>query len=216
MDRVLDRDLDGPPSAIVCRSNAGVFKEAVAAAKAGQRVNLGDKFLAELSEELTSALALYEERIGDIKTESLRRFASWDELKDEAEQMQDGNLQRLIDAVEDGTLVRDLRVLEQQHEINEDRADVVIRTTHRAKGREWSMVRLSGDFSTLEKMTARYWAAVAKGNTALETQTLEDFHVLYVAVTRAIDVLALPGDLHRSLIGADHATKETANAHHGR
>ena len=51
--------------------------------------------------------------------------------------------------------------------ISEDRADVVVSTAHKAKGREWNRVRLAPDFPELADCTP------------------EEFRLFYVAVTRA-------------------------------
>ena len=51
--------------------------------------------------------------------------------------------------------------------VSEDRADVVISTAHRAKGREWNNVRLQGDFLHTDDMDD------------------EDLRLAYVAITRA-------------------------------
>jgi superfamily I DNA/RNA helicase len=60
--------------------------------------------------------------------------------------------------------------------IAESEADVIVSTAHKSKGREWSTVRLAGDFAEpLER------GAGADG----------ELRLLYVAATRARDVLDL-------------------------
>jgi superfamily I DNA/RNA helicase len=194
-------------SVVLCRTNAGVLRAAVFAAKDGASVHVVGG-IAELAEELESAVALYEGRLHDVQAESLKRFADWQELREEADQLQDAVLGRLVEAVEGTDVLRDLAVLKRQHVGSEDQAEVVVSTCHKAKGREWPMVCLARDFLTLEKMAKRYWSVLGRscegGRVSRERadavmQVLEEWHVLYVAVTRAVETLVLPESLYEEL-----------------
>ena len=179
------------PRVTLCRSNAGVLACAIAAARGGQRPHVVGG-IRDLADEVREAQALYEGRVQDIpETSPFRRFATWQELCEEAEQTGDVALERLIQSVEGG-IARDLVVLERMHVSAEESADEVFGTAHRAKGREWPEVVLHEDFPDIDRLTRRYGAAQRSGRPADPRAVLEEWHVLYVATTRAIDTLVLP------------------------
>jgi len=154
---VVDYDVDDAitDGAVVCRTNSGVLRAAAKAALARRRVHVVGGIEA-LAEDIRSALALYEGRKRDVKAESLRRFESWADLKNEAEDGDDVGLLRLVEAIEKGEVRRSLMAIERQHVASEDRADVVVSTAHKAKGREWPVVTLWSDFPSVDKMWQRY------------------------------------------------------------
>jgi hypothetical protein len=73
--------------------------------------------------------------------------------------------------------------------VDEDECDLVISTAHKAKGREWSEVRLMDDFLK----------SVPKKKNGSDNGTLEidpsELRLLYVALTRAKDILELPAPM---------------------
>ncbi|MDR2124251.1 MAG: hypothetical protein LBP38_04620, partial [Desulfovibrio sp.] len=71
-------------------------------------------------------------------------------------------------------------------------ADLIVSTAHRAKGREFSAVRLHGDFIDIGDITKR--ASVRKGNDPI-TVSAEELHLIYVAVTRSKKRLSMPAYL---------------------
>jgi F-box protein, helicase, 18 len=62
----------------------------------------------------------------------------------------------------------------------ETKADVIAATVHKAKGREWPQVRLHNDFKDMD--------------------TAEEKHILYVALTRASQILDCPLDYRESIL----------------
>ena len=62
-----------------------------------------------------------------------------------------------------------LRCIESACQYTETEADVIMATVHKAKGREWAQGRLHTYFKGMD--------------------TVEDKHILYVALTRASQVL---------------------------
>jgi superfamily I DNA/RNA helicase len=101
-------------------------------------------------------------------------FHSWEEVVEhsETEHGQDlAGFVRLIQAYGPGTLWRLIECVADER----DGADVTISTTHKAKGREWDVVRLEDDFVLAETDD--------EGNpTQLPS---EEMRILYVALTRA-------------------------------
>ena len=175
----------------LCRSNAGVLACAIGAAREGRRPHVVGG-IRELADEMREAQALYEGRPHDIPDASaFKRFATWQELCEEAEQTGDAAMERLVRAVEEG-VARDLVVLERMHVSAEEAANEVFSTAHRAKGREWPTVALHDDFPDIERLDRRHGAAQRAGRVDGLRAALEEWHVLYVAATRAIDTLVLP------------------------
>lgn len=183
---------EGSARVLLCRTNAAVLRSAGSAALAGTKVHVVGG-ISELAEELESAVALSEKRLHDVKADSLKRFSCWEELKEEAEALDDANLKRLVEAVEDkkGT-ARMLAALKQHHVPSEEGAELVVSTTHRAKGREWDAVELCDDFPGPVRAWKRYDAARAKRRADLMKQAVEEWHVFYVAATRARKRLIVP------------------------
>lgn len=187
----------GKPDAVLCRGNAGVFRMAMGAAQSGKSAHIVGG-LDELAGELRSAQALHEGRRRDITDDRFRRFTSWADLKDEAAMRLDATLSLLVEVIEKG-LAAGLPLLERAHVASESAADLVLSTVHKAKGREWDAVQLHDDFPDLQKMRERHAAALRSGRAEAVTSALEEWNVLYVAVTRARRTLILPAPLAHQL-----------------
>jgi hypothetical protein len=106
-------------------------------------------------------------------------FASWAQVVDYvAGDAQGGELKLLVDLVESFGARTILAALARAD--SEDRADVVISTAHKSKGREWDSVTLTGDYTPPK---------------AGQENSAEELRLLYVAVTRArhhLDIRHVP------------------------
>jgi superfamily I DNA/RNA helicase len=184
---------------LLCRGNTRLLKEATAVAKAGLRPHIIGG-LREIAEELREAWLLYAGRRDELPESShFVRFEHWRDLVEETRQLCDQQMEQLIKSVEEG-LVQDLRMLEEMHVTDEAAADVVLSTAHRAKGREWSTVALADDFPGLWRLGRKYDDALDRRASVMPA--LEEWHVLYVAATRAVDCLLLPPRLYQWLMDA--------------
>jgi hypothetical protein len=99
-------------------------------------------------------------------------FAGWEEVREfvqSASQQEVGEMAMLVRLVDSFGARRLAAILRKC--VEEDRATVVISTAHKAKGREWSAVKIGADFQAVEEMSP------------------EELRLAYVAVTRAIDRL---------------------------
>jgi superfamily I DNA/RNA helicase len=110
-------------------------------------------------------------------------FASWRAVQEYvAEDPLGSELRLLVDLVDKFGTDTIIEALDDM--IQEDRADVVVSTAHKAKGREWDTVQLASDFPDLA---------------ACEP---EDWRLLYVSITRARDVIdPYPTEVWRTLGG---------------
>lgn len=129
--------------AVLCRTNGAAMSEAITALKNGQHpaiVGGGEELrkLAEASQQLRQK--------GMTTHPELYAFRSWSEVQDYVFQDDAGKdlkvAVKLIDEHGADVLIDYLSKL-----VPESSADVVISTSHKAKGREWDRVRIGDDFS---------------------------------------------------------------------
>ena len=151
------------PDAILCRTNAGLVAYVFDEIRNGRKVAVvgGTE---EVQRFARGAARLKSgKRSGHL---DLARFATWHQATEwsKAEADKDPDLARLIKLVDKLGAENIRRLLEQT--VSEQAADVVVSTTHKAKGREWGSVKLGRDF---------------KPNSTLP----EELRLLYVAITRA-------------------------------
>lgn len=156
----------GEAGTVLARTNAGVIQEVLAAGAAGKRAHVVGG-VAELKRLLSD---VYELKKGKpASCPEFFGFDSWREVVAFAE-------------TEEGQAIRTFVHLVEQHGEStlwgavggtvdeEDAADVVCSTAHKAKGREWDSVRLAPDF-----LSSQGEDAVAESEVRL----------FYVAMTRA-------------------------------
>ncbi|WP_406298085.1 UvrD-helicase domain-containing protein [Embleya sp. NBC_00888] len=157
------------PDAILCRSNAGAMGVVLDAVGSGRRTALvgGGGDLQRLA---WAARDLQAGRPTDHP--ELCGFGSWAELREYAEE-DGGSLRVLVDLVAAHGPDRILAAVDQL--VEEDRAELVVSTAHKSKGREWDAVRIHADFRPPKP-------DVATGMVVLRR---EEARLAYVAVTRA-------------------------------
>ena len=171
---------------MICRSNAGVLSAAQSAVLGGMRVHIAA--FGEILRQIESAVALRENRLGDIKDGTMRQFRTWGDFKDYVKASKDMALTRLMAGIENGELLKTVAKIKAKSVSDEDDADIRLSTAHKAKGREWRKVVLWDDFFHLGFLKWRYERAATPAEKAL---AIEEYHCLYVAITRAIDELIL-------------------------
>jgi superfamily I DNA/RNA helicase len=163
------------PDAVLCRTNAGAMEVVMHCLAQGVRVALvgGGTDMRRLAE---AAAALQSGR--DTDHPELCGFPSWDAVRQYAEEEADGaDLRVLVRLVDEHGPAVIITATEQL--VAEDRAQLVVSTAHRAKGREWDRVRIHNDFR----------APSPDPVTKLVTIRREEARLAYVAVTRARHVL---------------------------
>ena len=161
------------PSAILCRTNAEAVAQLMLAQVAGIQAGLVGG---------TAAIESLAQAAGQLKRgektwhPELMAFDSWvqvrayvEESKEEARDL--AVLVKLIDTFGEAAILEAVG-----RAVPEERAELVISTAHKAKGREFSRVRIASDFRDPRDEETGEWD---KGEGRL----------LYVALTRAIDFL---------------------------
>lgn len=164
------------PDAVLCRTNAGTITETFRLLEEGKKVALVGS--AKALEDLAKAA-------GELKAgrrtshPELFLFETWGELQEYAEEdPMGGDLLPLVDIVDIHGAEKVLGAVRQL--TSEANADVAISTAHKAKGREWSSVRIAADFEP--QATSDTDEA---GKPVLRPYTMDDYRLAYVAVTRA-------------------------------
>lgn len=167
------------PDAVVARTNAGVVDAVLDALMIAERPYVvggtGDllRLLVDVERLKSGSVAL---------TAELAGFARWSEVQDAAHEpgsdfaplvrlVEEHGEDRLISAL--GRVARD-----------EAGADVVVTTTHRAKGREWDRVQLRDDFGRV--------LGLIDGNGRFDPA---EARLFYVALTRARLAVDVPDEL---------------------
>lgn len=164
------------PDAVLCRTNAGAMSVAMEHMAAGRRAALVGDTARQIEGFARAAIDLMAG--GRAALPDLVAFTSWDQVRDYAEQEDDGaDLRPLVRLVEEYDPYTLLGAVKRLHD--ERRAHVVISTAHKSKGREWGSVKIAADFP--EPTPNRH-----TGQTLVRA---EEARLAYVAVTRARTLL---------------------------
>ncbi|ANA49294.1 putative DNA helicase [Pseudomonas phage phiPMW] len=160
--------------AMLFRTNGALIMEAINLLERGKKVNL-EIDVSDFTKLLESAVALAKGDMAKVKHENLIQFENWEEMGIEAEVVK-GELLRVYQLVENGTVYRVLRLLSNHENIADP--DVILTTAHKSKGREFDVVVLAEDFPSPWNADGE-WIGLQDG----------ERNLLYVALTRAKFIL---------------------------
>jgi hypothetical protein len=151
------------PNCILTRTNAGAIGAVLGALDAGASVHLvgggGDiERFCEAAQQLQAGRR--------TSHPDLACFESWSEVQKYVKEGEADDIKLLVNLIDKYTAATILRAV--ANTTPEDKADVIVSTAHKSKGREWNVVQLGADFPT-----------------KLEEAGEEEKRLLYVAVTRA-------------------------------
>lgn len=168
----------GATRAILCRTNAGVVSAVVDAISEGRRPHV----VGGVSEVIRML-----EDVGRLKRRipaecaEFFGFKDWDEVVEFSISEEGDSLRsfvRIVNTYGENSLISHLKSVENL----EASADLVISTGHKAKGREWDSVTLASDFEP----------RVSKEPPHQLVLNQEEARLLYVATTRAKELLVVP------------------------
>jgi len=168
------------PNAVLCRTNGTCIAELMRYLAAGLRPAIVGG-VGSLIAEIQSAKALMRGETPALP--QFQVFDSWSDLVQHSQTWAGSDLSSLVRMLEKWDIKELLDALSEAQYVSEKRADVVISTVHRAKGREWDSVRLADDFAYPSR------EGMKKSPLAFSE---EEANLLYVAVTRAkisLDIL---------------------------
>lgn len=180
-DQISSKVIGHDPEAgtVLCRTNMGAMAEALEMLDAGHKVAIvgGAKAL----QDLANACVEMEEK-GKTSHPELIAFDGWDDVREFVEEKDGADLKPMVDLVDRYT-PKFLLARTRQLTDNEQYADRIVSTAHKAKGREWDSVRLANDFDRTPDIDD-------DGN-VLPIEITREFAMLcYVTVTRAKQSLA--------------------------
>lgn len=167
------------PAAVLARTNASTISAVIEALDAGRKPHLvGDK--SELMDMLRGVQALRENEPSTCP--AFFGFKSWNEVLEFARTDEGAHLVMFVNLVEKRGEKQLMWALNRT--VDEEKADLVISTAHKSKGREWKSVRLMDDFlrsSPTDKEKSGPDPA--------------EMRLLYVALTRAKESLDVPSTI---------------------
>lgn len=176
------------PHAVICRSNASVFDEAIVSMSLNRPVAFVGGPQSYTFDKVGDAYLLSIGETNRIRDPYLRSFGSFDNLTAFAETTDDRELKSLSRVVTKyGREIPELVKGIKGRAVEAQRAQVVLTTAHKSKGLEWDQVRLTDDY--IDLLTKR-------GEMPPLTEIRPDeLNVLYVAATRAQKRLEVNGSL---------------------
>lgn len=153
------------PDAILCRTNAQAIAEAMEAQKRGMKVALvgGTK---DIERFVKAADKLMQGK--KTEHEELIAFPTWGDAVQHANTSDGKDIKVMVNLIETYGCPAILDVCAAS--VSEAKADLIVSTAHKAKGREWDTVRIANDFRCPEEG---------------ETPRRDELMLMYVAVTRA-------------------------------
>jgi hypothetical protein len=164
------------PHAVLCRTNSGVIASVMEAQQLGHKVAMV-RCGPEVKRLVSACERLHAGR--EVDHPELVAFPTWKNLVDYIEGSDCNNpmlrtLVRLASVHTPEVLRKALHAC-----VDEKSAHTIVSTAHSAKGREWPLVRIAGDFPP---------PAITKDNPSGKPK-VEDLRLAYVAVTRAKETL---------------------------
>lgn len=168
----------GTTRAVLCRTNAGVVSVVVESLVSGRRPHVvgGVSDLLRMLEDVTRL-----KRGIPAECAEFFGFQDWSEVVEFADSDEGESLRSFVSiasAFGEGALIQRLKSVERE----ESSADLIISTGHKAKGREWSSVALHSDFEPRP----------SKDDPNKFVLNQEEARLLYVATTRAKELLVVP------------------------
>lgn len=157
-----EMDLSGDFDCLLCRTNAGAVGAMLRFVEQGKRPHLAGG-----NSDVVSFVMAAERLQQGLTTDhpDLHCFDSWVGVEDYAKSDEGEDMRLMVNLINKFRCRPIISALDNMPP--ENRADVVLSTSHKAKGREWDRVKLANDFRPIERMDDA------------------ELRVLYVAATRA-------------------------------
>lgn len=197
-------NVDTAAKAVIGRTNLGLLLKAIEYTTEKKNIkhiyfegNINSYTYADEGASLYDVLNLHNGKNGQIRDTLIKSMGSIKELEDYIEKTEDAQLGMMVEIVKKyGNDIYDIiKSLKEKHVDNTDKqkADVVFSTVHRCKGMEYDSVHLVNDFVTEEKVK-RIFSDVAEDEKKIQKLN-EEINLLYVAITRAKNILHFPEEL---------------------
>ena len=181
-------------SFILSRTNARLF-EGLVNVKNPFHVAGGFELIAS---QVMSAFALSRGDRKAIKDPLIQAYTDWDDMVADADE-NDPEIRRLVRIIKEyGSEIP--KIIERLRTLNRPKAsdaNLTMSTAHKAKGLEAPVVVILDDFYTPSELFIQYESKVLK-----EIDYNQELHLLYVALTRAIDTMLVSPVLYYELMTA--------------
>jgi hypothetical protein len=184
------------PHTRLFRTNAALLAAAITEVQNGTEVRI-EIDVKDFVKLLTSAVALCDGVMKDVKHDKLLPFRNWDAMVEESKH--DPELARIAKVVKNGEAESWIATLSSHK--NSDTPHVTFTTAHKSKGREFSQVIIEGDFKSCYTEDGE-WKGLSE----------EEQNLLYVACTRAIDRLNINQTVAEYLNRIESAYNERAES----
>ena len=172
IEAVVELEAGEPCEAILCRGNATVINELMHALLRGHQPYIAGG-IDDLKRLIEGTIELKVNK--STRCPDLASFKDWSEVEQFAQTEEGQDLQVLVRLVKDYDASSLLATLERISGNTPKDATLTLSTAHKAKGLEWSSVKLASDFPS---------PFDAQGESSSRWSD-EEAHLLYVALTRA-------------------------------
>ncbi len=191
-----DVDHGIPLRAYIARSNLGLLAEAIEVAvdqgrPAAYEGNIDSYTFLSGGTSIFDVLNLHLGKNERIQDQFIQQFEDYDALKEYQAGTNDQDLGLVMNLVEryKGSLFPLIKEIKERA-VRKEEAEIVFSTVHRAKGLEYSTVKLCKDLITGEKIMQKLATAKNDPSKAVDKAALiEEINMLYVALTRATKLL---------------------------
>ena len=153
--------------------------------------NLSSYMYADSGPSIYDVYSLYNGRNEYIKDETLRSMKDYAELLEYIETTDDQQLHNITEIVEKyGDSIPNIFKQLKDCQVEKEEAQIIYSTVHRAKGMEYDLVEITDDFITEETLDK-----FLKDKDITDQAIAEEINILYVAITRAKNILYIPEKL---------------------
>ena len=203
------------------RTNLGLLLNAITQHESGHisklyfEGNINSYTFADEGASLYDVLNLHNGKRDKIKDKLIAEMTSMKDLEDYIDKTEDTSLSMIVEVVKEfGNRLPGLIAELKQNHTTKEEADMIFSTVHRCKGMEYDEVTLLNDFINEDKL--RKYIEKFDGDKMKEgdrNRLAEEVNILYVAATRAKNVLKMPPDINplKSLLVANEAVTTFPN-----
>jgi len=196
--------MDAKVHAILGRTNLGLLLKAIETVTENKKLkslyfegNINSYTYADEGASLYDVLNLHNGKRKLIRDKLVRQMKDIKELQDYIEKTGDSQFGMLVDIVKKygNDIPGIIKTIKDKHVENDEKekAEIIFSTVHRCKGMEYDVVHIVNDFITEDKLEKL--SDDSKGDALSLSRLNEEINLLYVAVTRAKNVIYIPETL---------------------
>lgn len=196
--------MDVKVKAILGRTNLGLLLKAIETVTENKKLkslyfegNINSYTYADEGASLYDVLNLHNGKRKLIRDKLVRQMKDIKELQDYIEKTGDSQFGMLVDIVKKygNDIPEIIKTIKNKHVANDEKekAEIIFSTVHRCKGMEYDVVHIVNDFITEDKLEKI--SDDSKGDALSLSRLNEEINLLYVAVTRAKNLIYIPETL---------------------